>query len=267
MDLATVRDLAAATPATRNRVVDLLRAAAIVVVVLGHWLMAAVVVRGGELVPGHLLGLATWTHPLTWVFQVMPVFFLVGGYANALLVALGPRPRDAVCRRGCAPACGASSSRSSRCSSPGSSPPRWPRGGRARPGRCARHPRWRSCRRGSSRPTSSCARRAGDAVAVGARRVVVGGRRAGARVPRRPREHRDRHPGGRLRQLRRRVGDGAPARLRLARRAAGRDRAGGCCSRRSGRIGVVALVWAGPYPVSMVGPGRRGREQLVPDAG
>ncbi len=83
MDLATVRDLAAATPGTRNRVVDLLRAAAIVVVVLGHWLMAAVVVRGGELVPGHLLGLATWTHPLTWVFQVMPVFFLVGGYANA----------------------------------------------------------------------------------------------------------------------------------------------------------------------------------------
>jgi fucose 4-O-acetylase-like acetyltransferase len=83
MDLATVRDLAAHTPATRNRVVDLLRAAAIVVVVLGHWLMAAVVVRDGELVPGHLLGLATWTHPLTWIFQVMPVFFLVGGYANA----------------------------------------------------------------------------------------------------------------------------------------------------------------------------------------
>ena len=84
MDLGTVRDLAATTPATRNRVVDLLRAAAILVVVLGHWLMAAVTVRDGELVPGHLLGLASWTHPLTWVFQVMPVFFLVGGYANAL---------------------------------------------------------------------------------------------------------------------------------------------------------------------------------------
>jgi len=84
MDLSTVRDLAAATPATRNRVVDLLRAAAIVVVVLGHWLMAAVVVRDGELEIGHLLELAPWTHPLTWVFQVMPVFFLVGGYANGL---------------------------------------------------------------------------------------------------------------------------------------------------------------------------------------
>lgn len=84
MDLATVRGLAAATPDSRNRVVDLLRAAAIVVVVLGHWLMAAVAVRDGEFVIGHLLALATWTHPLTWVFQVMPVFFLVGGYANGL---------------------------------------------------------------------------------------------------------------------------------------------------------------------------------------
>ena len=83
MDLTTVRALAATTPATRNRVVDLLRAGAICVVVLGHWLIAAVVVRDGELVPGHLLELASWTHPLTWVFQVMPVFFLVGGYANA----------------------------------------------------------------------------------------------------------------------------------------------------------------------------------------
>lgn len=84
MDLATVRGLAAATPDSRNRVVDLLRAAAILVVVLGHWLIAAVVVRDGDLVIGHLLELAPWTHPLTWVFQVMPVFFLVGGYANAL---------------------------------------------------------------------------------------------------------------------------------------------------------------------------------------
>jgi len=84
MDLTTVRDLAATTPVERNRVVDLLRACAILVVVLGHWLMAAVQVRDGELVMGHLLALAPWTHPLTWVFQVMPIFFLVGGYANGL---------------------------------------------------------------------------------------------------------------------------------------------------------------------------------------
>ncbi len=81
-------ELADATPDSRNRVVDFLRAAAILVVVLGHWTVAAVYVdEGGDLPVLHradLLELATWTHPLTWVVQVMPVFFLVGGYSNAL---------------------------------------------------------------------------------------------------------------------------------------------------------------------------------------
>jgi hypothetical protein len=45
--------------------------------------MAAVVIDGG-LHAGNILSLAVWTHPFTWLFQVMPVFFLVGGYANAL---------------------------------------------------------------------------------------------------------------------------------------------------------------------------------------
>ncbi|MGL5929117.1 MAG: acyltransferase family protein [Dermatophilaceae bacterium] len=80
----SVRDLVAATPASRNRVVDLLRALAIGAVVLGHWLVAAVTVRDGRLEAGALLDRAAWTHPLTWVVQVMPLFFLVGGYANAL---------------------------------------------------------------------------------------------------------------------------------------------------------------------------------------
>lgn len=78
------RALAAATPADRNRVVDFLRAAAIVTVVLGHWLMAAVMVQDGTLVPDAVLNIAPWSHPLTWVFQVMPLFFIVGGYANGL---------------------------------------------------------------------------------------------------------------------------------------------------------------------------------------
>ncbi|SDP48828.1 Acyltransferase family protein [Pedococcus dokdonensis] len=78
------RALAAATPADRNRVVDFLRAAAILTVVLGHWLMAAVMVQDGRLVPNAVLNIAPWSHPLTWVFQVMPLFFIVGGYANGL---------------------------------------------------------------------------------------------------------------------------------------------------------------------------------------
>lgn len=76
--------MAEATPETRNRVVDLVRVVSILVVVFGHWLMAAITFENGEIVPGHLLELADWTHPLTWVFQVMPLFFFVGGYSNAL---------------------------------------------------------------------------------------------------------------------------------------------------------------------------------------
>jgi surface polysaccharide O-acyltransferase-like enzyme len=82
--MSSIRRLADTTPPQRNRVADMLRAASILVVMFGHWLMAAVTIEDGELIPGHLLILADWTHPLTWVFQVMPVFFLVGGYANGL---------------------------------------------------------------------------------------------------------------------------------------------------------------------------------------
>src|SRR5690625_341890 len=81
--LSRAAQVDAATPETRNRVVDFLRAAAITVVVLGHWTIMAVDADGGIL-PHGVLDNATWTHPLTWVFQVMPIFFLVGGYSNAL---------------------------------------------------------------------------------------------------------------------------------------------------------------------------------------
>lgn len=74
--------LAAATPAGRDRYVDLLRAAAILVVVLGHWLTSAVTLEDGRLTGVNLLYVVPWARPVTWVFQVMPVFFLVGGYAN-----------------------------------------------------------------------------------------------------------------------------------------------------------------------------------------
>lgn len=71
------------TPLSRNRYADLLRLASIVVVVLGHWTFAVVVRREGELVAGSLLSFVPESQWLTWVFQVMPLFFFVGGYANA----------------------------------------------------------------------------------------------------------------------------------------------------------------------------------------
>ncbi len=67
----------------RNRYVDFLRAAAITVVVVGHWLMAAPTVERRQFTLSDMLHVSPWTQWLTWGFQVMPVFFLVGGWVNA----------------------------------------------------------------------------------------------------------------------------------------------------------------------------------------
>ncbi len=75
--------MAARTPAERNRYVDFLRAISILAVVVGHWLIAAPYTAGGELRGVNMLAHTAWTQWLTWVFQVMPVFFAVGGYSNA----------------------------------------------------------------------------------------------------------------------------------------------------------------------------------------
>lgn len=83
----TARELAAATPAHRDRYVDMLRAVSIAMVVFGHWTVGAVTVGDDGFGGANLLAIAPWTHPFTWLFQVMPVFFLVGGYANAASLA------------------------------------------------------------------------------------------------------------------------------------------------------------------------------------
>jgi hypothetical protein len=77
-------ELAAQTPPTRNRTADFLRALSILAVVFGHWFAAAPYVHEGRLTPTHVLAVADWTHWLTWVVQVMPIFFLVGGFSNGL---------------------------------------------------------------------------------------------------------------------------------------------------------------------------------------
>ncbi|MEU3778583.1 acyltransferase [Streptomyces sp. NPDC032472] len=76
----SVRDVAAATPDSRDRYVDLLRVASLGTVVLGHWLMAAV---SGDGI-GNLLAVVPGLQVVTWGLQVMPVFFFVGGFSHAL---------------------------------------------------------------------------------------------------------------------------------------------------------------------------------------
>ncbi|WP_433497294.1 acyltransferase family protein [Sphaerimonospora sp. CA-214678] len=83
-----VRRLAEQTPPSRERFIDLLRAVSIVAVVLGHWLATVVGYdEHGELIGRSALPDLPWAQPLTWVVQVMPVFFFVGGYANAVSLA------------------------------------------------------------------------------------------------------------------------------------------------------------------------------------
>ena len=70
--------------ATRDRYVDALRVGSLVVVIVGHWLMADVGPRGEV---GNALVSAPAMQLLTWVLQVMPLFFLVGGVAHAHALA------------------------------------------------------------------------------------------------------------------------------------------------------------------------------------
>ena len=83
--LGSARAAAQQTPADRNRYVDFLRAVSIVAVVIGHWLVITPWVSADGVFHGdHLLTRSVLAQWLTWIFQVMPVFFAVGGYANAV---------------------------------------------------------------------------------------------------------------------------------------------------------------------------------------
>ena len=91
------------TPVNRNRAVDLYRALAMILVAVGHWLGMVVVLRHDELVGGNLLDFSPEYGWITWIGQVMPLFFFVGGFASAtsLLSAerRGMRPADWVVTR------------------------------------------------------------------------------------------------------------------------------------------------------------------------
>lgn len=77
-------EMAAATPASRDRYVDLLRVVALGMVMLGHFLMAGIArLPGGDVAVANSLVTVPQARILTWLFQVMPVFFVVGGFSHA----------------------------------------------------------------------------------------------------------------------------------------------------------------------------------------
>jgi fucose 4-O-acetylase-like acetyltransferase len=65
----------------RDRYVDFLRVAAIGAVVFGHWLVTSPTYVDGQFGAADVLHDVRWAPWVTWGFQVMPIFFLVGGFA------------------------------------------------------------------------------------------------------------------------------------------------------------------------------------------
>ncbi|WGW10819.1 acyltransferase [Saxibacter everestensis] len=67
---------------TRDRAVDLVRSASLFVVVLLHAMMVGVSVVDGDLSVGNAIADSGWFVPVSWLIQVMPLFFIVGGFAS-----------------------------------------------------------------------------------------------------------------------------------------------------------------------------------------
>ncbi|MFI2116172.1 acyltransferase [Streptomyces rubiginosohelvolus] len=78
-----VARIEAVTPPGRDRAVDALRALAILGVVGGHWLVTALVADSGTVRGASPLTAMPHLTPVSWVFQTLAVFFLVGGMVAA----------------------------------------------------------------------------------------------------------------------------------------------------------------------------------------
>jgi surface polysaccharide O-acyltransferase-like enzyme len=64
--------------------VDFYRVSGVVLIVLGHWLAGSVTYHNGDFGRENPLLDLPWTQWLTWIFQAVPVFFLVAGYAGGV---------------------------------------------------------------------------------------------------------------------------------------------------------------------------------------
>ncbi|TEA03487.1 acyltransferase family protein [Mycobacteroides salmoniphilum] len=82
LGLPTADEMVAATPATRDRALDVIRIVSLVGVVLGHTIMAVSAIDNGVLLWGNLLNGRPVFQALTWVFQIMPLFFFAGVAAS-----------------------------------------------------------------------------------------------------------------------------------------------------------------------------------------
>ncbi|UNO44197.1 acyltransferase [Streptomyces sp. MST-110588] len=82
---SAVRAIEDRTPAHRDRAVDGLRALALLAVPVGHWMLGGFTLdSGGALHNASPLSTFAALAPVSWVLQMLGIFFLVGGYASVL---------------------------------------------------------------------------------------------------------------------------------------------------------------------------------------
>lgn len=79
-----VEKIEARTPASRDRAIDGLRALALLAVPTGHWLLGGFTLDEGALRNASPLSTFGLFAPVSWVLQMLGIFFLVGGYASVL---------------------------------------------------------------------------------------------------------------------------------------------------------------------------------------
>ncbi|NNC81664.1 MAG: acyltransferase [Acidimicrobiales bacterium] len=80
----TLRELAAQAKPDRNRAVDFYRVVAMLAVAVGHWIAITASSADGQLSGGNALSEVAGLSWVTWILQVMPLFFVVGGFASAM---------------------------------------------------------------------------------------------------------------------------------------------------------------------------------------
>ena len=71
-------EVEADTPATRDRAIDVIRITSLVGVVVGHTIMATSIIRDDVFFWTNLVAASVVFQALTWVFQIMPAFFFAG---------------------------------------------------------------------------------------------------------------------------------------------------------------------------------------------
>jgi len=78
----TAAKIASGTPADRDRAIDVIRIVSLAGVVVGHTVMATSIITDGVFWWGNLLTTSVLFQSLTWIFQIMPLFFFAGVAAS-----------------------------------------------------------------------------------------------------------------------------------------------------------------------------------------